>query len=762
MFDLSKPLGRLFGCCRAVLPALAIATSMATGCGGGAAPENKGTNTPAVEEKFTNPDGSSTKSSYLIEKIEGPPTDYSNATSIPVKVTRRNGDSTFKYKAANADKLECIRERNWSAMTTAAEFAVDTSALVDGEAILCIKAFTTSGSEDSNPVYFQWLHDITPPKAATSVRMTDPVPPVTRKTSRNVSIRWIPAEDQTPTNKASPSMTKAHKVLVGTTLGGNDVYEHAYGVADYQANIALPDDGDFYFTVVVVDNAGNSTATHLANAISVDETAPPAPTSVTWSPVGPTNATTGITVSWPAVTEKTAVTYQYKVGSQAGGSDIIGVTPATGTQATLTLPEGAHYISVKAVNSVLLESSWYQVTQPFYVDLTKPLVDLHNNPDGLSVHYEDLDISISLNARSQLNIHQFKYKVIAGTDCTGRGTWSDWMSSSIPISDNVQGPAYETTMSICMVVRDAAGNESDPDATTGYRVATWTNQDPGATADFSDTVKAKIAYASGTTIRDLTSNSGNWAANATSTTEAWTTSPARTVTAYNGIQFAAADTATSTVRKTTITRSTAPGNGSNLAAVQDLSLIPGDSSKWCVGNLYLLDLATDVGASPENFHALVSCITPTETPQQKIRVISYDSGIWSSYPVIRRATTTKALGAISVNSEILVAIADPTDSNTVYTCGSPPDATMVYDCESSIPTKWKPVAGSAGTTALAALVPSSNNGIGRVVIAGSLSGAARLGVAAGSRTGVMTLKWMAENLGSAAAFSLSPYLIEIP
>ena len=733
-----------------------------TGCGGGAAPENKSSNTPAVEEKFDNPDGSSTQTSYLIEKVEGAPTDYSNASSLSIKVTRRNGDSKIKYKAAIADKLECIRERNWSEFTTASEFTVDTSSLVDGEAILCLKASTPAGKDDSNPVYIQWLHDITPPKAPTSVRMTDPVPPATIKASRNVSIRWIPAEDQEPANKAAPSLTKEHRVLVGKTPGGHDAFEGTYGVTDYQATITLPDDGDFYFTVVAVDKAGNRTSTQLASIISVDETAPPPTTSVTWIPSSPTISTSGITVSWPAVIEKTAVTYQYKVGSQAGGSDIIGVTPATGTQATLSLPEGAHYISVKAVNSVLLESTWFQSTQPFYVDLTKPLVSLHNNPNGVAVHYEDLDVDISTNARSQLNIHQFKYKAITGTDCAGKGTWSDWLSSSIPISDNIQGPAYETTMSLCVQARDAAGNESDPDPTNGYRVATWTNLDPGGSPDFSDTVKAKIAYASGTTIKDFTSNSGNWVANAASTTSAWAASSSRTVTSFSGAQFTGVDAATATVRKTTITRSPAPTNGSNLAAVQDLSLIPGDSSKWCVGDLYLLGLATDVDASPENFHALVSCITATESPQQKIRVVSYDSGIWNSYPVVRRATTTKAIGAISVSSEILVAIADPTVSNTVYTCGSPPDATTVYDCESSIPTKWKPVAGSSGTTALAALVPSSNNGTGRVVIAGSLSGAARLGVAAGFRTGVMTLKWMAENLGSAATFSLSPYLIEIP
>lgn len=746
----------------------ALCIFVVTGCGGGAAPEKKTTNAPAVDDKFVNPDGSTTTSSYLIQKVEGAPDKYSNAASVTITVTRRNGESTIKYKAANADKKECLREKNWSAPSSASNFTIDTSGLTDGDAILCLRATDPQGREDSNDVYFQWLHDLTPPKSPTSVRMTSPVPPATVTSSRSVSLRWVPAEDQDPANKAAPSLTKSHKVMVGTTPGGNDVLQQTYGVADYESNLTLPRDGEFYFSVAAIDNAGNQTVTQISSVISVDESAPPAPASITWNPVGPTNQTTGIVVSWPAVTENTAVTYQYKVGTAAGLSDTIGVTPASGTQATLTLPEGTHYFSVKSVNSVLLSSDWYQSTVPFYVDLTKPMVQLHNNPNGLTVNYQSLDVSISTAARSQLNIHQYAYKVITGTNCSTSGSWSDWLPSSTPIPDNIQGPAFETTMSICVKVRDAAGNESDPDATTDYRAGTWTNQDPGATADFSDTVKAKISYASTGTIRDFTSNSGAWVANASSATPVWANSPSRTVTstftfpASGSAQFTGAESINGAVRKTTITRTPAPSAGSNLDSAQDISQIPGEVSKWCVGDLYLLDLATDSGAGTENFHALVSCVTPGATVQQKIRVISYDTGVWSSYAIASRATTTKAMGAVSVNSEIFVAIVDPTNSNSVYTCGSPPDTTTIYDCESSVPSKWKPLPGSAGTTALAALVPSSNNGIARVVIAGSLSGVARLGVASGFRTGNLALKWMATDLGAIANFSLNPYLIEIP
>ena len=238
----------------------ALCIFVVTGCGGGAAPEKKTTNAPAVDDKFVNPDGSTTTSSYLIQKVEGAPDKYSNAASVTITVTRRNGESTIKYKAANADKKECLREKNWSAPSSASNFTIDTSGLTDGDAILCLRATDPQGREDSNDVYFQWLHDLTPPKSPTSVRMTSPVPPATVTSSRSVSLRWVPAEDQDPANKAAPSLTKSHKVMVGTTPGGNDVLQQTYGVADYESNLTLPRDGEFYFSVAAIDNASRKSA----------------------------------------------------------------------------------------------------------------------------------------------------------------------------------------------------------------------------------------------------------------------------------------------------------------------------------------------------------------------------------------------------------------------------------------------------------------------------------------------------------------------
>lgn len=746
-----------------------IASAMASSCGGGAAPDKKvSSQDPATDEGFTNPDGDSTSSSYLIEKVVGVPDKFSNATSLSITITRRNGESKFRYKVANStfEIRECYGARGWSDWTTATQITIDASSLTDGDALLCVAAITPAEEKDSNPVAFKWLHDITPPDAPTAARMIAPEPPLTVSTSREVKLRWIPPEDVEPENDAAPSLMKEQKVLVGTSAGSGDVLEQKYGITDYEAIITLPGDGEFYFSVVSVDYAGNETKTLLPSMIAVDTSPPPAPTSVTWNPEGPVNYLTGISVSWPAVIESTSVTYQYKVGTSVGGADAVPVSTAQTTQANLTLSgPGTYFFSVKAINSVLQESAWFNSPVPFYIDQTKPVPEPFNVPDNGQAFYLDaINFQVADGARNELAIHEYQYKIITGDDCDAMGAWSTWLPNSTPMTANIKGPAYETTMSLCMRVRDAAGNESEP---ANDKVRTWNNQNGTETPNFSDPVTARISYSSGGVIKDFTSASGNWVANANSSTASWSGVNGRTVTTYEGAQFTGVDTTTANVRKTTITRSPAPGAESGLDAVHDLSLIPGDSGKWCLGDLYLLDLATDTGSGTENFYALVSCITADDASQQKIRVVHYDAGpsfapspAWNSYSIVSRASTTKALGAISVSGEILVAIVDPTDSNKVYTCGSPPDDSTLLNCQSA--NKWKEVQGSEGTTALAALVPSSNNGIARLVIAGSLTGAARLGVASGSRTGTLDLRWMATGLGNADTFSLNPYLIELP
>ncbi len=720
---------------------------------------------PTIETSFSKPDGPRGLSSHLIEKITGAPDKFSNASSLNIAITRRNGESQVKYKALLGSKLECVRDRNWSALTSAELITVDTSALVDGEAVLCIIAYTMSNEIDSNSIVVQWLHDVTPPKTPSAVRMTSPVPPLAISESRNVSLRWIPSEDIDPSNGASRSDIKSHDVLVGRTPGGRDVYVKSFGVADYQANIALPSDGDLYFSVAAIDNAGNESIKQVEGLISIDGTAPPAPPSVAWNPVGPTSTTTGIVASWPAVQDDTAVTYQYKIGTAMGLGDIQAATLVSTNQVSLSLLEGSYFISVKAVNSTLLESSWFSTSTPFVVDLEKPLVILTNNPDGTTDHLDSLDVSIIGTAKNQLDVHEYMYKVITGDNCTTTGVWSAWLPNSTVIADNIKGPAYETTLSICAKARDAAGNVSDD---AGYRVATWTNKvSAGATPDFSDTLKAKIAFKVNTTIKELTSALGSWAVTSSSTS-AWPETSSRTVTGANGTIYTGSDAASASqsTRKTTVTRT--PATQNSVAVTTDLATIPGEPAPWCLGDLYLLALATDLQytglSDPDNLMALVSCITAA---QQKIRLISYEdvgvSGTWTSYSIVTRNSATKAVGALAVNSKQLVAITDPLTSNSVYTCANPPLTSSGKDCDSSSPVSLKSISGSAGTTALGALVfADPYTHLARVVIAGPMSGTMRLGVASGDAVGTLDLKWMAVELATPENFSLSPYLLQVP
>lgn len=728
-----------------------------TGCGGTSGSRGSDTEGGAVETKFTNPDGDSKISSYLIEKIDGAPLDYSNASSLSIAVTRRNGDSQIKYKAANSDKLECVRNRNWSALSSADTLSIDTSGLIDGDAVLCLVAYNPDGKVDSNPIMVQWLHDVTPPDAPTGARMVIPVPPATiLTTSRIVKLRWVPSEDPAPSNGAAQSLMKTQKVLIGTSEGGRDISSQNYSVSDFEATIILPRDGDFYFSVASVDYAGNEGIAKISGKISVDGTAPPAPTSISWNPAGPTRNTTGIVASWNAVQEDTSVTYSYEVktydlstGTSLIGS-IQGTSAANTPQATLSLGEGRHFLSVKSANSVGLESAWFQAPTPFYIDRTAPLISLESSPDGLVSHSDTIEIAIATSAQNQLDVHEYKYKVITGTDCDATGTWSDWLPGSARSTENIKGPAYEGTMSICAKARDAAGNEGTPDDVKGYRVASWTNKiSLGATPDFSETFKMKIAFSANNIIEYLSSETGSWSIETPSTPPTVNGSSARTVTGANGTIYSGSDALSSGTWKTTINRT--PTGGALVST--DLSTIPGESGPWCVGNLYLLDLATNQDPI-DNFQALVSCITTAPT-LQKIQVISYDDSAtkWSRQEIFTRNTAVKSIGAISVSSNQFVAVTDPTNNNIVQTCVNPP---VTGNCESALAA----VPSSNGTTALAALEPVSGNV--RVIISGEMSGTVRLGVASLLIGSTFNLDWIAVELASPENFILSPYLIGVP
>jgi len=741
--------------CALLVPWLAVAAA----CGATSGSRGEDTEGGAVETKFTNPDGNSKISSYLIEKIDGAPVDYSNASTLNIVVTRRNGESQIKYKAANSDKLECVRNRNWSALSRADTLSIDTSALVDGDAVLCLVAYTSEGKVDSNPIMVQWLHDVTPPTAPTAARMVIPVPPATiLTTSRIVKLRWVPSEDPAPSNGAAQSLMKTQKVLIGTSEGARDIYTQNYSVTDFEATITLPKDGDFYFSVASVDHAGNEGIAKISGKISVDGTAPPAPTSISWNPTGPTRNTTGLVASWNAVQEDTAVTYSYEVKTYdlSTGTSLLGTIQGTSaantTQTTLSLAEGRHFLSVKAVNSVELGSSWFHATTPFYIDRTAPLISLESSPDGLVAHFNTIEIAMASSAQNQLDVNEYQYKIITGTDCDDTGTWSDWLPGSTRKTENIKGPAYEGTMSICAKARDAAGNESESDSVKGYRVASWTNKSSlGVSPDFSETFKMKIAFSANSIIKYLSSETGSWSIETPSTPPSVNSSSARTITGANGTIYSGSDALSSGKWKTSIIRT--PSGGAPISTDLSTIPIPGESGPWCLGNLYLLDLVTNQDPI-DNFQALVSCITTTTTPPvQKIQVVSYDSLVgWTRQEIFTRNTAVKSAGAISLATYQFVAVTDPTNHNIVQTCVNPP---ATGGCEAELVS----IPGSEGTTALAALEPASPDV--RVIISGQMSGTMRLGVAS-LLIGAFNLEWIAVELAAPENFILSPYLIGVP
>ncbi len=473
--------------------AAGIVTAANFGCdaGGGRAPATNGEPSP-----LENPDGNTKASSYLIESVSGLPEKMSNSSFYDIQIKKRNGDSLIQWKLASYDKNECVKERNWSEKTEASQIRLSKSDLRDGDVMACIRAETPDGTRDSNYLQFTWQYDGTIPEGATSAVFTNPSPPTAASLTRTVGLQWVICEDPDGDDGADPSGLMMHRIQVGTNVGGKDVMTKDLGITEYQTSLTLPRDGRFYFSVACPDAAGNEAVTELPYPLDVDTTPPSAPTSATWNRTSPTNQGTGIILSWNAVQDDTAVTYLYKLGSAKGGGTTFN-TAATNS-VTLNLANGTYYPTIKAKNAAGGESTVFEANTPLIVDTVPPDFSLTSLPS--SNVSEALQVAINPISPDMVS---YRYKVIPGSgtsDCTSKGSWSDWTSPGVQISDNISGPAYHTSMVICAQGRDTAGNQTADNVPV---IHSWNNTQPGGVQPKDEKVKQTIVWSAGGSVKSL-------------------------------------------------------------------------------------------------------------------------------------------------------------------------------------------------------------------------------------------------------------------
>ncbi|MEY4630132.1 MAG: hypothetical protein RIQ81_252, partial [Pseudomonadota bacterium] len=422
------------------------------------------------KQPLENPDGESLSSSYLIESVTGFPTGLSNESNFTVTIKKRNGSSTLQWKLSAYSKSECAKERGWSPKTSDEYLTIAAGDMPDGDVVACVRAFTEDGLNDSNYMMFRWKSDRTVPEAAIDAVFTTPVPPATQQITRTVALQWVICEDPDGPNGEDPTGLTMHRVQVGTTEGGKDVLTRELGVLEYQTSITLPRDGRFYFSIACPDLAGNEVVTKLPYPLDIDTSAPSAPTSISWNRSSPTNQANGIVLSWSAVSDDTPVTYLYRLASNLGGGSTF--TSVSTNSVTLDLLEGTYYATVKAVNGAGLESTIFSGSTPLIVDTSAPGFTLSGIPFN---HSETDTLSVSISTASS-DFQAYQYKIIRGNidlnHCHTMGTWSDWITPNVSISDNISGPAYQTYLAICARARDTAGNETPSDLTIFHK---WNN-----------------------------------------------------------------------------------------------------------------------------------------------------------------------------------------------------------------------------------------------------------------------------------------------
>jgi hypothetical protein len=396
----------------------------------------------------------------------------SSSSILNISVTSADKDfSHYIYKLGNAS-LNCADTSGYSAeVLPSVAITNDVSSFSSNSQSantkLCVIAIDTN-SNSSRPVSATWLVDTTAPLAT----LAGTPSLVSNASALNITV------------SATDIATYRYKVGESATtdcslIGGySAAIPRATLITD---DVSLLSDDEIRVCVVGIDYAGNEQ--DLASATSYEWTKDSlAPTAVLSGVpsiirfISSTVLNIGVTATVPA----DILSYQYKIGTAVldcadpllYSSNNLIITNITDDIASFTTNTASNNtkICVLAVDAAgNVQDYSVATTASWLTDIVVPVATLTNAPVGDNL---DSVLNISVNAVVPADIVTYKYKLGTSTlDCSVAGGYSAAISKATNITNSLTGYTSGTTIKICVLALDSAGNQQ---AFASATTTSWT------------------------------------------------------------------------------------------------------------------------------------------------------------------------------------------------------------------------------------------------------------------------------------------------
>ncbi len=334
--------------------------------------------------------------------IDSGPTGYVSNTSATF-VFSANETSTFQCQIDNGGFSSCSSPKTYNGLS-------------EGSHTFDVKATDTAGNPDLTPASNTWTVDTLAPTDPLDVYSTShSTLPTSDKT---INMAWSLAE--------SPN---------GATDGGSGVDGYSYSFS--QGAIETPDsikdleentigvtsldltDGDWYFNLRTIDNAGNITSTVNVGPLVIDTTPPDAPSITSSSHTLSTwNSDRTINTSWSASDPSGIAGYSYLWDlNLITNPDTISEGTNTSTTSTNRPTSQSVYFHIRTLDGA---GNWSDSTHygPFWIDAANPTNSWVNPLDG-AILSGVVNLQVNVNdVGSGLKFVRFRYQPLGGTFVT--------------------------------------------------------------------------------------------------------------------------------------------------------------------------------------------------------------------------------------------------------------------------------------------------------------------------------------------------------
>lgn len=327
---------------------------------------------------------------------------------------------------------------------------------------LIIKVVDTSTNESTNAsVTTRTTADLTPPTFAGVESATG-----VSGTPTSATISWNAATDNSgikeyrvfyaTASMSSLSFANANFTGSTATISGVTITRSAAITSGTSLVVSgLNANTTYYFRVHAIDNQNNENANARQNSYSVPDTTPPATPVASYSPSGPTGATSQRTFTVVGTAAQGNEVRVYANGSVVG-STTLSATTSYSITATLPNTSGTYVITVKQVNTYGLESA--AATLGSYVlDVSGPTITIVSSPSPTKIgDATSLAPSSSFTFKAD---EGGSYTVSESTTSLGSGSLTANVDRTITLSAS-QLTAGDGTKTITISALDAAGNTS--------------------------------------------------------------------------------------------------------------------------------------------------------------------------------------------------------------------------------------------------------------------------------------------------------------